>query len=502
MKKLSKILTKINQIKKKNKTIGLCHGVFDLLHHGHLLHFETAKKKCDYLFVSITSDEHIDKGPNRPIHTNNERIHFLKSLKFIDGAFVAKGKSAVDSINLIKPDYYFKGNDYKNNFADKTKKIFLEVSAVKKNKGKIIYTNEKQMSSSKIINQIGLSLNDDQISFIKKIKKLHSYNSVIESLNKLKKDKSLVVGDLIIDEYIFGNVLGKAGKEPHLVFNKEKQKRYIGGSSIIANHLSDFLNNITLISDIGNESEIKNLLKINLKKNVRHIAIKPSPNHMSCIKTRFVDTVTKYKLFGAYKIPNLDTFRFHKLLNKSLNTHIKKHDVIILADYSNNFFDKSSVNKIRKSKKFISAMAQKNSNISTFHSLEHLKHFDLLCINQGELRSEVRDKKSDIDVIAKKLMKKNKLKFLVVTSGIEGAMLFDKKYNKYLCPSFNSKPIDKIGAGDSMIAILSILLKNKVSPDIALLISSLVASNVVNNIGNNYSANKVEIERTLEFLFK
>ena len=147
-------------------------------------------------------------------------------------------------------------------------------------------------------------------------------------------------------------------------------------------------------------------------------------------------------------------------------------------------------------------MAQKNSNNSVFHSLGHLKNFNLLCINEGELRSEVRDKKSDIDFIAKKFLKKNKLKFIVVTKGIDGAILFDHKLNKYSCPSFNTKPVDKIGAGDSMLAILSILLKNKVNPLICLLIASLVSSRVVNNIGNTYSANKIEIERSLEFLFK
>ena len=502
MKKTSVIQTKINQIRKNNKTIGLCHGVFDLLHYGHLLHFEAAKKKCDYLFVSITSDEYIAKGPNRPIHKNNERIHFLKSLKFVDEAFISNGKSGVDSINLIKPDYYFKGNDYKNNFLDKTKKIFQEISAVKKNKGKIIYTNEKQMSSSKIINQLGLALNKTQINFLEKIKKIHSYNSIIYSLNKIKIDKVLVVGDLIIDKYVFGNVLGKSGKEPHLVFNNAKESMYVGGSAVIANHLSDFIKKVTLISDLGNEIKIKSLLKKKLKKNIKHISIHSDSDCKSCIKTRFVDSLTKYKLFGSYTLPNLDKKKFHDLLNKNLTLYAQKHDIIILADYSNNFFDKNSINKIKKSKKFISAMAQKNSNISAFHSLEHLKNFDLLCINEGELRSEVRDKKSDIELIAKKLIKKNNLKFLVVTKGIDGSILFDKKFKKYYCPSFNSKPVDKIGAGDSMIAILSILLKNKINPSISLLIASLVASHVVNNVGNNYSANKIEIERSLEFLFK
>ena len=92
MKKYSEIQKKINHLRKNQQIIGLCHGVFDLLHHGHLLHLEAAKKKFDYLFVSITSDEYIEKGPNRPIHSNNERINILKSLKFVDHAFVAKEK--------------------------------------------------------------------------------------------------------------------------------------------------------------------------------------------------------------------------------------------------------------------------------------------------------------------------------------------------------------------------------------------------------------------------
>jgi len=54
------------QLRKNNKKIVLCHGVFDLLHYGHLKHFETAKKQGDVLFVSVTHDQFIDKGFNRP----------------------------------------------------------------------------------------------------------------------------------------------------------------------------------------------------------------------------------------------------------------------------------------------------------------------------------------------------------------------------------------------------------------------------------------------------
>jgi len=499
----SEIKKKVLNLQRNKKIIGLCHGVFDLLHYGHLLHFESAKKKCDFLFVSITSDHFIKKGPNRPIHNQYERLHFLKSLNFIDFAFIAKGESGVDSINLIKPDIYFKGNDYQNNLSDKTKKIFVEIGAVKKNKGKIHYTNEKHMSSSKIINEQGLALSEKHVDFLKMIKKLINYEDVIQLLDTgKKKNKALVVGDLIVDKYVFGNVLGKSGKEPHMVFSKRSEEIYIGGSAIISNHLSDFVNKITLISDIGNEPEIKKLLTVNLKKNILHACLRTNKNSKTCIKTRFVDSVSKYKLFGSYSIPSLDNKLFYRLLNNHLKKYIKKNDIIIVADYSNNFFDLDSLKKICKSKKFVCGMSQKNSNDSKFHTLKHLKNFDLLCINEGELRSEVRDKKNNIEFIARNFIKKNNLKYLVITKGIDGSTLFDNKSNSYNCPSFNTKPVDKLGAGDSMLAILSVLLKNKTNPLVALFIASLVASNVVGNLGNQYIADRPEIDQSLEYLLK
>ena len=146
-------------------------------------------------------------------------------------------------------------------------------------------------------------------------------------------------------------------------------------------------------------------------------------------------------------------------------------------------------------------MVQKNSNNPSFFSLNYIKNFDLLCINEGELRSELRDKNTNIEILAKNFLIKNKLKFLVITQGISGSILFDHNLNNYFCPSFNSKPIDKI-TGDSMLSILSILLKNKFNPTTSLLIASLISSKVVNNMGNSYRASLIEIERDLEFLLK
>ena len=80
------------------------------------------------------------------------------------------------------------------------------------------------MSSSTIINKLQLALDDNQVEFLKSIKKSEIFSKLEKSLNKIKKDNVMVVGDLIIDKYIFGNVQGKSGKDHiwYLVTNLRK----------------------------------------------------------------------------------------------------------------------------------------------------------------------------------------------------------------------------------------------------------------------------------------
>lgn len=108
----------------------LCHGVFDLVHPGHVEHFQEAKRLGDILVVSITSDRFVNKGPNRPYFEQSRRASFLAEIELIDFVYVTEADSAVEVINLFKPDYYVKGQDYRSLSDDITGKIELEKSAV------------------------------------------------------------------------------------------------------------------------------------------------------------------------------------------------------------------------------------------------------------------------------------------------------------------------------------------------------------------------------------
>ena len=85
LEELEKITAKL---KKEGKKIVLCHGVFDLLHIGHIKHFEEAKSFGDVLIVTITPDEFVKKGPNRPAFTTSLRLEALASLESVDYVIV------------------------------------------------------------------------------------------------------------------------------------------------------------------------------------------------------------------------------------------------------------------------------------------------------------------------------------------------------------------------------------------------------------------------------
>ena len=159
---LNNLKQQIKKEKSKNKKIIHCHGVFDLIHIGHIKHFKEAKQNGDYLVVSITSDKNVNKGSGRPIFNQNLRAEFLSSLSFIDAIYINESKTSEKLISTIKPDIYFKGPDYKNNQNDRTKNIYKEVALTKKFGGKVIYSNDITFSSSNLINTYSNFFNKEQ----------------------------------------------------------------------------------------------------------------------------------------------------------------------------------------------------------------------------------------------------------------------------------------------------------------------------------------------------
>ena len=128
---------------------------------------------------------------------------------------------------------------------------------------------------------------------------------------------------------------------------------------------------------------------------------------------------------------------------------------------------------------------------------------DCAIINETELRHELRDRDTSVELLMKQLAKSLESKNLVVTQGNLGATLYVSDNEEYHhCPAFASKVVDKIGAGDAMLALLSCSLKNGFEPDLSLFIGSLAAAQSVETIGNSTPVNKLQLLKTFSHAIK
>jgi rfaE bifunctional protein nucleotidyltransferase chain/domain len=146
------LIDKIKILKSSGKKIVHCHGCFDLMHPGHIKHFQSAKKMGDILIVTVTPDKYVDKGPGRPVFDQGLRADSIAALECVDYAAVNKWPTAEETLKALIPDIYVKGQEFKE-LEDKTGKIQKEYDIIKEIGAEIRFTEEIVFSSTKLINE-------------------------------------------------------------------------------------------------------------------------------------------------------------------------------------------------------------------------------------------------------------------------------------------------------------------------------------------------------------
>ena len=114
-----KIVKKKNLLKilgsyprKKGNKVSMCHGVFDLVHPGHIRHLQFAKTKSNILVVSITADLHVNKADMRPYVPQQLRAENLAALEFVDYVIIDEEPNPLLNLKYLKPDFFVKVREY------------------------------------------------------------------------------------------------------------------------------------------------------------------------------------------------------------------------------------------------------------------------------------------------------------------------------------------------------------------------------------------------------
>jgi len=449
---------KISTIRRLNPKIkiGLAHGVFDLLHYGHLLHLKKAKENCDVLVVSITSAKFVNKGPNRPQYNDKERMFFLSNLSCVDYVYLSKEKTAEKIIKNLRPNYYFKGNEYQDQNKDYTNNIKKELNILKSVSGSIFYTKEKTLSSSNIFNNF---YSDDSLNLqvLRDIKKELSFDNIVKDFNKISKLKVLVIGDLIIDRYFFCTSLGKSPKEDLISVKNINSETYGGGTIATANHVSQFAFKTTLLTSIGNSinnREYINFIEKKIEKKIFKNSTSPTIE-----KNRFLENSSKRKLFQnlSNDFIRIDSKVEKKIINY-LTKNIKKFDIVMINDFGHGLLTKNIRTFIQQKSKFLTLNCQTNSSNVGYNFISKYFKADYVTIDEPEARLSTQKRFANLKEVISVLKNQLKFKICSITRGENGCVVFKNKSSKLIeCPAVTNNVEDTVGAGDAYFAISSLI---------------------------------------------
>ncbi len=149
---LNELAAIVGEKKSGEKTVVHCHGCFDLMHPGHIRYFKAAKKMGDILIVTVTPDRYVDKGPGRPVFSQDLRAESIAALECVDFVSINKWPTAEETLRLLRPDIYVKGQEFEN-LEDETGKLQKEHDVLKEIGAQIKFTHEIVFSSTELLNR-------------------------------------------------------------------------------------------------------------------------------------------------------------------------------------------------------------------------------------------------------------------------------------------------------------------------------------------------------------
>ena len=394
-----------------------------------------------------------------------------------------KLKNIVEKIN---PEIIVLGKEFENttdpSVLDAIKLQISNENRVEFHAGEIHYASADLLINS----ESELSKQRERLLLEKCKKENVNLDGILNSINKWESAHLLVVGDTIVDQYAACEPLGLSAEAPVVVVKELQKKDFIGGAAIVASHIKALGAKCTFLSVTGDDpfSEFVNEELESKGINCQLIKDKSRP---TTFKKRYV--VENQKLFRVSKLEDHKLYKEKEnLLINKLRQLAKKVDGIVVSDFVYGVITERILKEINSLSKKHSLMvfgdlqcSSQIGDISTF------KEFTLLCPNEKETRTALKDNESGLESISRKIISLTNTEKLIMKLGAEGFISYEFKNNNlrsYSLPALSVNPVDVAGAGDSLLAVMAVGLSSNQSMFCSSVIASCMASIAVDTMGN------------------
>ena len=459
----------------RKRTVIMCHGVFDVVHPGHLRHLIYAKSKADILVASLTVDAHVSKGQYRPHVPQDLRALNLAALEVVDYVILDISATPIGNISTLQPDFFAKGYEYTaGGLPAKTQE---ESDVLNRYGGEMIFTpGDIVYSSTRFIDLAPPAIRIERLLTLMEAEQL-TFDSLRDNLDGFKGRRVHVVGDTIVDSHTQTAMIGGQTKTPTVSVHYERRDDYIGGAAVLAGHLRAAGAEVVFSTVLG-EDTLKDFVLSGLKKS----GVQCRPVVDSSRPTTNKNAIVA----GGYRLLRIDTLDNRSISDDILETLVKNLsetacDAVVFSDFRHGIFNRRTIPRLVAAipqgvyKVADSQVASRWGNITEF------KNFDLITPNEREARFALADQDSGIRPLASALYDEAQCKTLILTLGERGVLTCRSSDHESLdsflvLDSFVERLTDAVGAGEALLAYTTLSKLATGSDAMATILGSMAAA--------------------------
>jgi rfaE bifunctional protein kinase chain/domain len=462
----------------RRRTVVMCHGVFDLVHPGHLRHLLYAKGKADLLVVSITGDVHIGKGPYRPYVPQDLRALNLAALDMVDYVIVDQHATPLENLARIQPDFFAKGYEYQEGGLHP--KTTEELEVVTGYGGELLFTpGDIVYSSSAIIDAGPPNLSVDKLITLMDAEGV-TFARLRGVLDKLHGIEIHIVGDTIVDTLTHTTLIGGMTKAPTPSVRYDDRADYIGGAAIVAAHLSAAGARVTLSTVLGDDPLMEFVLGELERAGVDCKAI---------IDRTRPTTQKNTFMCGDYRLLKLDTVDNRSITDPEVERIAAQiaftpAQAVIFADFRHGIFNRRTIPTFLGAVPPSTLRVADSQVASRWGNILDFKGFDLITPNEREARFALADQDTGVRPLIARLHAEAECQVVILKLGDRGLLACRAGDYVYVVDTFAERVVDAVGAGDALLAYATLAMVADGSDVVASILGSFAAGRECEVEGN------------------
>lgn len=477
------VVEEIRRRQPANGRVVFVSGNFNIVHPGHLRLLNFAAQCGDFLVVGVHPDGH----PGTLV-AQEHRLSAIESHGFVGYAFILDAPVAT-VIRLLRPDVVVKGKEHENLHNP-------ERAAVDSYGGKLLFTSgDVRFSSRDLLRREFQEMNLAPIAKPVDYPVRHdfSFEDLITLVQSFVNLQVVVLGDLIVDEYVDCEPLGMSREDPTLVVTPIQNTRFVGGAGIVAAHVRGLGARVKYFSVTGDD-ELAAYAGAELAKFGVECDLLSDDSRRTTLKQRF-----RAGEKTLLRVSHLDQHEMHAELAEHLARRVQPAlegaDLVIFSDFNYGCLPQRLVDFVIECCTARGIITAAESQSSSQHGdVSRFRGARLLSATEYEARLAVRDFRTGLVTLADSLCRQAEAVDVILTLGAEGVLVHSPDAASAgeagedlvtdRLPSFNTAPRDVAGAGDSLISAAALSLAAGADIWRSAYLGSVAAACQISRIGN------------------